>query len=65
MTPLTSVLNKGKNDYNLDRDTTLNHLMFMDDIKIFGRIKEDTDCMVQAIRVLFSDIRSELGIENC
>ena len=43
----------------------INHLMFMDDIKLFGRGTKEIDTLVQTVRIVSGDIKMEFGIEKC
>ena len=43
----------------------MNHLLFMDDLKLYGKSKNQVDILVQSVRVVSEDIRMELGIEKC
>ena len=48
-----------------ERRSRINHLMFMDDIKLFGRGTKEIDTLVQTVRIVLGDIRMEFGIEKC
>ena len=66
MIPMTKVLHKIKNGYQLKKGgSRINHLMFMDDIKLFGRSMDEIDTLVQTVRIVSEDIRMEFGIEKC
>ena len=66
MIPLTKVLEKMEAGYQLKKgDSRINHLMFMDDIKLFGKSIKEIDKLVQTVRIVSSDIRMEFGIEKC
>ena len=43
----------------------INHLLFMDNLKLYSRIEKGLDSLVQAVRVLSEDIGMEFGIEKC
>ena len=43
----------------------INHLMFMDDIKMLGKGTKEIDTLVQTVRIISGDIRMEFGIEKC
>ena len=43
----------------------INHLMFMDDIRLFGRGTKEIDTLVQTIRIVSDDIRMEFETEKC
>ena len=64
--PMTRVLEKTEIGYQLKKGgTRINHLMFMDDIKLFGKSTKDIDSLVQTVRIVSGDIRMEFGIEKC
>ena len=44
-----------------------NHLMYMDDIKLFvkSKNKKKLETLIQALRIYSQDIRVEFGIEKC
>lgn len=43
----------------------MNHLLFMHDLKLYGKNKNKVDMLVQSVRVVSEDIRMELGIKKC
>ena len=63
MIPITKVLERTEVGYQLKKgDNRINHLMFMDDIKLFGRGTKEIDTLVQTVRIVSGDIRMEFGI---
>ena len=42
----------------------INHLLFMDDLKLYSRSEKGLDSLVQAVRVFSKDIGMEFGIEK-
>ena len=66
MIPMTMILRKTGKGYQLGRQgLVINHLMFMDDIKIYGKNVKDLDSLVQTIRIITEDMRMEFGIDKC
>ena len=66
MIPMTRVLERMEVGYQLKRGgSRINHLMFMDDIKLFGRGTKEIDSLVQTVRIVSGNIRMEFGIEKC
>ena len=64
--PLSAVLRKMKDGYNLGRDRgKINHLLFMDDLKLYGKDMVELNSLVQSVRVFSGDIGMEFGIEKC
>ena len=54
--------------YNLkkkNRERSLNHLLFMDDIKLFVKSEEQTDSLVQTVFHRSKDIGMEFEISKC
>ena len=63
---LTLVLRESDIGYKVGRNAPkLNHLLFMDDLKIFKKDEKEIDSMIQTIRVCSEDIKMEFGITNC
>ena len=66
MMPMTRILQRIEVGYQLKKGgSRINHLMFMDDIKLFGRATKEIDTWVHTIRIISGDIRMEFGIEKC
>lgn len=64
--PISMVLRKVKMGYDLGKNgPRLNHLLFMDDLKLFGRTEREIDSMVETVRLCSSDIGMEFGISKC
>ena len=64
--PLSIILNKAKEGCSLGKDRAkLNHLLFMDDLKLYGKDKDQLDSLVQTVRIFSSDIGMTFGIEKC
>ena len=43
----------------------INHLLFIDDLKLYRRNEKELDSLVQTVRVFSKDIGMEFGIEKC
>ena len=66
MIPMTRILERMEVGYQIEKGfSRINHLMFMDDIKLFGRGAKEIDTLVQTVRIVSGDIRMEFGIEKC
>ena len=66
MVPLSLILKKvnawykwGKEEYKL------NHLVFMDDLKLYAKSEEQTNALVRTVYVFSTDIGMEFGIKKC
>ena len=63
---LTLMLRKVRAGYDLDNwNGLVNHLLFMDDLKLYGRNESQLDSLIQSIRVVSEDISMEFVISKC
>ena len=51
--PLTLVLRKIKMGYDLGM---VNHLLFMDDLKLYGKNENQVDSLIQSVRIVSEDM---------
>ena len=66
LTPLSLILRKVKAAYEFSESKgKINHLLFMDDLKLYSRSEKGLDSLVQTVRVFSEDIGMEFGIEKC
>ena len=64
--PLSLILRKGKAAYEFSESKEkINHLLFMDDLKLHSRSEKGFDSLVQTVRVFSEDIGMWSGIEKC
>ena len=64
--PLTMVLRKVKAGYDLAGGKgVVNHLLFMDDLKLYRKSERQVDSLVNTVRVVSQDIHMEFGINKC
>ena len=66
MIPLSLILRKAKagNEFSESKEK-INHLLFMDDLKLYSQSEKGLDSLVQTVRVFSEDIGMEFGIEKC
>ena len=63
---LSLTLRKTKTAYEVSESKEkINHLLFMDDLKLYSRSEKGLDSLVQTVRVFSEDIGIEFGIEKC
>ena len=66
MIPLTLLLRKVKLGYVLRNDQMrISHLLFMDDLKLYGKNEREIESLVQTVRIYSEDIAVEFGIHKC
>ena len=65
MVPLSMILKKVNAKYEWgNKEYKLNHLLFMDDFKLFSKSEEQMDTLVKTVHVLSTDIGMEPEIKN-
>ena len=66
MIPLPMVLRQTKASYKLKRGgKKINHLLFMDDLKLFGKNEDQLDNLVNIAGTFSWDIKMEFGLPKC
>ena len=56
--PLSLVLRKAKAAYEFSESKEkINHLLFMDDLKLYSRSEEGLDSLIQTVRVFSDNVR--------
>ena len=66
MMPLNHILRKCAAGYKLSRSQEkINHLMYMDDIKLFAKNEKELETLKYAVRIYSQDIGMEFSIEKC
>ena len=62
---LSQISRKLKSGYTLKHGEKLNHLLFMDDLKIFAKTEREVNGLISTVKILSNDIRMEFGIKEC
>ena len=66
MLPLSNVLNESAAGYQLsEKEGKITHLLFMDDLKLYGRNEKEINSLVPTVRVFSSDIGMDFRIKKC
>ena len=64
--PLSLILTKAKTAYKFSESKEkINHLLFMDDLKLYSRSEQGLHSLVLTVCVFSEDIGMEFGIKNC
>jgi len=66
--PLTRTLRQCDVGYQLGdghSNCKINHLLFMDDLKLYGRNDRETESLVHTVRIFSEDIAIQFRIEKC
>ena len=66
MIPLTLMLRKTNIFYEVrKKGKRINHLLFMDDLKLFAKNADQIDSLVNRVRIFSEDIKMEFGLSKC
>ena len=66
MMPLNHILRKCTARYKLSKSQEkINHLMYMDNIKLFAKNEKELETLIHAVRIYSQDIGMEFSIEKC
>ena len=65
LVPMTLVLRDAAPGYVLKRKTKINHLLYMDDLKLYGKTKSDIESLINTVRLLSDDISMRFGLQKC
>ena len=66
MMPLNHILRKFTARYKLCRSQEkINHLMYLDDIKLFAKKEKKLETLIHAVRIYNQEIGMKFGIEKC
>lgn len=66
MIPLTQILHKTGAGYQLGKEgEKINHLLYMDDLKLYGKSKAEIRQLVTAVSEFSKDICMEFGLAKC
>jgi len=65
LNPLSVILDKSGYSYKFKSGNSINHLFYMDDIKLYAKNERDIDSLIHLTRVFSSDIGMTFGLEKC
>ena len=66
MVSLSLILKRVNACYKWEKkEYKLNHLLFMDDLKLYAKSEEQTNTLVRTVYVFSTDIGMEFGIKKC
>ena len=65
MMPHNHILRKCSVGYKFSKSQEkINHLMYLDDIKLFAKNEKELETLIHAVRIYSQDIGMEFGIEK-
>ena len=63
--PLTHIPRSDNPGYEFRTGEPINHLLFMDDLKLDSKSERALDSLIQTVRIFREDIGMQFGIEKC
>ena len=63
--PLTHILRTTNRGYELRTGETINHLLFMYDIKLYSKSEKALDSLIQTVRIFSNNIGMQFGFDKC
>lgn len=64
--PLTMLLNRESIGYKFGMEQrVMNHLLFMDDLKLYGRSEGELERLIEVVEVFSRDIGMHFGLDKC
>ena len=62
---LTHILRTANPGYEFRNREMINHLLFMDDLKLYSKSERALDCLIQTVQIFSEDIGMQFGIDKC
>ena len=62
---LSIELNKTKYEYQLNKQTKINHLFYVDDLKLYGTNDNQLPCVINTIKHISDNTKMEFGLDKC
>ena len=65
LNPLSQELQKTGYGYQLDKQTKINHLFYVDDLKLYGTNYSQLNGLINTVKKVLDDIQMEFGLDKC
>ena len=65
LNPLSQELQKMGYGYQLDEQTMINHLFYVDDLKLYGTSDKQLTGLINTVKNISDDIKMEFGLDKC
>ena len=63
--PLTHILRTANPGYEFRTGKTINHLVFMDDLKLYSKTEKALDSLIQTKIIFSEDFGMQFGTDKC
>ena len=66
LAPLSMILDQSSKGYKISNSSTrLNHLVYMDDVKLYGKSQQEIESLVHTVNIFFDDLCMQIGVNQC
>ena len=65
MNPLSELLKESGLGYKIKGGQQINHLLYMDDLKLYAKSERELDSLTQTVRIYSKDIGMTFGLDKC
>ena len=65
LNPLSKEIQKMRYGYQLDEQTKINHLFYVDDLKLYGTSDKQLTGLINTVKNVPDDIQMEFGLDKC
>ena len=65
LNPLSEVLKKVGNEYTLANGSKINHLLYMDDLKLYSKKEAEINSLIHTTKTFSNDIKMKFGFQKC
>ena len=66
MIPMTTILRqKGLGYQTFKSAAKISHLLYMDDLKLYGKSSNELESLLNTVQIFSTDISMEFGLEKC
>ena len=65
LNPLSWELQETTYGYQLDEQTKINHLFYVDDLKLYGTSDNQLTVLINMLKNVLDDIKMEFGLDKC
>ena len=65
LNPPSRELQKTRYGYQLDEQTKINHLFYVDDLKLYGTSDNQLTGLINIVKNISEDIKMEIGLDKC
>ena len=63
--PLLIILNETGLEYVTSQNQKVNHLLFMDDLKLYAKSGRELGSLIQTVRIFSDDVGMVFGLDKC